>query len=254
MSQNQGGVGGFGSAIFSEEDHVWYGGRDGFTAITERAILLDSAQVDSGNTPTTTLRGGQAVIKRASDGKGVLYDPSTQVIGEVVGILPTNRTMVGVNAVVEDKFEPLFTSGLLLSAQIINLNFWLAGQLLNRGFKFDVEHWNRTGSAYAQQVLAAGRVMTALDHGVQFIATTGTFSMGLPDPVLGMKVRLYGAGVTSIAFSTLNSDIVGDGATNNDSATSGDITGMQAECIDLDGAGTLGWWVTPLSGQTITFA
>ena len=63
---------GFQAAIQSEESQVWWSGRSGQNLIATSQVKIDAANVDSGNSPTTTLRGGNLLALDDDTGCGDL--------------------------------------------------------------------------------------------------------------------------------------------------------------------------------------
>ena len=70
-----GNVPGLATKVEAEESQVIWAGRCGQDLVATRRATIDSAAVDSGNSPTTTLRGGNVLALVDASGKAHTYDP-----------------------------------------------------------------------------------------------------------------------------------------------------------------------------------
>ncbi len=66
---------GFQAKIESDEAQMWWSGRHGQNHIATQKVSLDSTCTDAGNSPTSTLRGGNLLALDDSTGNAFLYDP-----------------------------------------------------------------------------------------------------------------------------------------------------------------------------------
>ena len=66
---------GFGTAIEADEAEVLWSGRKGQDLVATKKITLGSTTADSGNSPTTTIRGGNVLAIADANGKASTYSP-----------------------------------------------------------------------------------------------------------------------------------------------------------------------------------
>src|SRR5436190_2173824 len=86
---------GLGEAEFSSDPNVVWSGRQSQTLVATRPVMLDSTCVDSGNTPTTTLRAGNLIAIDDATGRGFIYDPdATDGKQVVLGVLEKSVEML----------------------------------------------------------------------------------------------------------------------------------------------------------------
>src|SRR4051812_30385595 len=103
---------GISAKVESEEQQVTFAGRHGQTLIVTQPVTIAAAAVDSGNSPTTTLRGGNLLAIADSGGKAVLYDPDANDGSQIaVGLLERAQDML-VEGVATDRFTQMLVHGL----------------------------------------------------------------------------------------------------------------------------------------------
>lgn len=173
---------------------------------------IASAVVDAGNTPTTTLRGGNIVALR-SDGSVRLYDSdATNGDQKVVGILSRAVSMYDKAAGdVVNKMTNITTRGILKSiSSLLGIDKAAAAVLLRMGFKTaDLEPH---GSAFllhpkARYFKAADYTIVDADHGCMFVATAAC-NFTLP------SLATVGKGFSVLLYNGANTDMVITGAAN----------------------------------------
>src|SRR5262245_30743546 len=90
-----GNVPGIGTQVESGETQVWWAGRHGQALIATRKITLAAASEDSGNTPATTLRGGNVLALADASGKALPYDPDANDGRQIaMGVLEKHQDML----------------------------------------------------------------------------------------------------------------------------------------------------------------
>src|SRR5262245_1561790 len=151
-----------------------YRGDNGEALTLRSQVIIGSASTDSGNSPTTTLRAGTILARKASDGKFYPYSATatdgTQ-IPEVV--LPIQLSMLNPLGVAEDKLVAVLARANLLVSSLANSNEQALRMLSDRGFQFDLP-----GGAYAfgtfrgVEVVTADTVLTSADSGKLYVCTT----------------------------------------------------------------------------------
>lgn len=110
-------------------------GREGLGLIAGGQI--DSSAVDSGNTPTTTLRMGLVLGIKTSSGNFVAYGAGNTDGSQVaVGILLTNLRMTDLDANVQTRIAPILFGGPVKVGSLIGFDSNARGQLYSR-FQFD---------------------------------------------------------------------------------------------------------------------
>ena len=114
MSQfTSGAVPGFQAAQESSETQVTWSGRHGQNLIATQKALVAAANVDAGNTPTTTLRGGNLLAIDDATGAAHIYDPDATDGKQIaIGVLEHAQDMLQ-NGVASDRFIQMLVHGLL---------------------------------------------------------------------------------------------------------------------------------------------
>ena len=129
---------GFQTAVEAQESEVLWSGRNGQDLVATKKITLVSSASDSGNTPATTIRGGNVLAIADSTGKANTYSPDANDGRQIaVGILEHNQDML-VNGSATDRFTQMLARGLLRDAELLNLDP-RAKQQLGTRFHFDRE-------------------------------------------------------------------------------------------------------------------
>lgn len=246
------------AAVESEEKQVWWVGRGGQSPIATRPITIAAATVDAGNTPTTTLRGGNLLAISDSSDKGVLYDPDATDGSQIaVGILERAQDML-VDGVATDRFTQMLVHGLLKEGELLGLDARAKQQLAGR-FVFDDD------LSFAAGVLMHPRgivrkntnyTVVAGDNGLLLLATAAA-NFTLPTKENGLAFRFAQSADANLVI-TGSSDIIHKGnasASTVTFSTSSEKIGSQVlvECI-YTATSTLKWLVTNLGGTTATVA
>ncbi len=248
---------GFTTLSETEESQIWASGPDNQHKRFLMKADIDSAVVDSGNTPTTTLRAGLVMGLRDSDGQARVYDAdATNGDQKVVGILPKHLSMLRDGTAV-DKFTKLLTQGILKNfTDLIGEDLSVAAVLLRTGFTF--AQLEPHGSAFllhpkTRYFKAADYTLLAGDHGNQLVAVTGAVNFTLPDLATvgkGYEVWLYNAvAATMTVTGAANTIVTGDagGALSTTIAFSTANRQMGGSVIAyadyISDGGALGWYV-----------
>ena len=249
---------GFQAATEAAENEVTWSGRAGQDLIATKKITIVSTAVDAGNTPTTTLRGGNLLAIVAATGKIDTYSPDANDGRQIAaGILEKAQDML-VLGVATDRFTQMLVHGLVREGELLNLDA-RARQQLGRRFTFDRETSPQAGVLmHPRGIYRKGGSYTvvAADNGLLFLATAAaTFT--LPAKQNGLAFRFV---------QTIDANLVIQGAgdivhKNNAAAntvtfgTAGEKLGSQVlvECL-YTAAGVLKWLVSNLGGTTATVA
>lgn len=249
---------GMGEAEYSDDPNVLWAGRQGQTLVATRPVMLDSTCVDSGNTPTTTLRAGNLIAVDDATGRGFLYDPDA-VDGKqvVLGVLEKSVDMLQ-SGVATHRLAEVIVAGRIKQSAVQGLDPRARTALADR-IQFDQDWTNGGGQLLLPRSVyrkSTNYTVTAADHGAHFIATAAA-NFTLPTKQNGLSFRF-----TQIADANMavigSSDLV---VVNNASAssvtcqTSSQKIGSQilVECV-YTAASTLKWIVTNLGGTTLTVA
>ena len=232
-----------------EATQVWWSGRHGQNLVATRKVTVDSASVDAGNTPTTTLRGGNLLAIETASGKAAPYaadaNDGTQI---AQGVLEHSQSMLQDGAAA-DRHTQMLVHGLLKEGEVVGLDPRAKQQLAGR-FVFDCDLAASAGELmHPRGVYRKGLdyTVTAADNGLLFVATA-VIEFTLPTKQNGLAFRFL---QTSDANLTIlgSSDIVHKGnvaASSVAFSTSGQKIGSQAlvECMYI-GEGSLKWVVPP---------
>ena len=255
---SSGNTPGFQPTIESEESQVWWSGRNGQNLIATRKMTLEATSADSGNSPTTTLRGGNLLALRDSDGKAEPYDPDANDGTQLaVGVLENHQDML-VDGVATDRFSQMLVHGLLKEGDLIGLDPRAKTQLAGR-FVLDGDFSTPAGALMHPRGVyqkSANYTVIAGDNGLLFIATAAV-NFTLPTKQNGLAFRF----MQTVDFNlvvTGSADLVhkGNAAANTVTfSTASEKIGSQVlvECVYV-ATSTLKWIVTNLGGTTATVA
>src|SRR4051812_40933296 len=176
-----GNVPGVGTQQDSESTQVWWAGRHGQDLIATKKITIDSAAADSGNTPTTTLRGGNVLALADSTGKALTYKGDANDGRQIaMGILEKHQDML-VGGTATDRFTQMLVHGFLKQGELVGLDPRAKQQLAGR-FVFDRDLSASLGVLMHPRGVyrkSANYVVTAADNGLLFLATAAV-SFTLP--------------------------------------------------------------------------
>ncbi len=256
---SQGNTPGFTSAIETEESQVYKSGRNGQTMIVDSpAVLIDDAVVDAGNTPTTTLRGGNLMAIKASDSKAYLYDPdATDGTQLPVGVLESTISMLQ-NGVAADRFVSLLQGGILKESELLNDDAQALAVLLRIGFRLDSMTPN--GAAFLihprkVQSHATDYTVVAADNGDLLVATAAA-NFTLPTKAVGLSFEFLQTADANMVI-TGSSDIVVDGGATRSTitfSTASHKIGSRVRLLCIYIGGSLKWVVENLGSTTMTLA
>jgi hypothetical protein len=249
---------GFAAQIVADDANVLWVGRHGQDLAATRRITLASAAVDAGNTPPTTLRGGNLLAIDDATGKANTYSPDATDGRQIaVGILEHHQDML-VEGVAADRFTQMLVHGLVKESELVGLDP-RARQQLGLRFALDREHSPQAGVLMHPRGIyrkAANYAVVAADNGLLFLATAAaTFT--LPAKQNGLAFRFVQSADANLVIQG-SADLVHKGNAGANSvtfSTANEKIGSQAlvECL-YTAAGTLKWLVSNLGGTTATVA
>jgi len=256
---------GFDTIKETEEYQLWGSGPDNQHQRFTQKIHIKSTTVDSGNTPTTTLRGGFLLGRKASDGLDYAYDPDADDGTQVpVGFLEQGTTMLDRYGVAADKVKSILKGGLIQNtADLVGSDNQALAVLLRTGFHlmqaephgslFLVRHRKR-------QIKSTNYTVVAADDGDLFIAT-GAATFTLPTKANGLSFEFLQTTDNNMVISSAGSadDIIAFGDAGADTVTYSTASQKigsrcRVTCVYIDTAGTLRWIVENLGGTTMTVA
>lgn len=263
---------GFRTAVESEEVQVWYAGDGGNNQVVRAGLtgaVIKSSVTDSGNTPTTTIRGGRLLAKKTSDGLLYLYaangNDGTQ---EVLGVLEKHTSMLNDAGVAADKAPVggVLRKGLFHLDTLLGYDLHALGVLARRGALLDKDSVGSFGAGFLEQARsiafhAIDYTVLTTDHGKTLKATAAVnFTLpALAAAMAGFTVRLFQCAdanlvVTAAANTIVYDDTAGGLATTLTFSTANQKMGasviMQAGYSDT--SGTLAWF--PLNVQRTVVA
>lgn len=221
-------------------------------------LTIDSATVDSGNTPTTTLRGGNVLALADSSGKALIYDPDANDGRQIaMGILEKYQDML-VGGTATDRFTQMLVHGFLKQGELAGLDPRAKQQLAGR-FVFDRDLSASLGVLMHPRGVyrkSANYVVTAADNGLLFLATAAV-SFTLPTKQNGLAFRFFQTANADLTI-TGSSDIIHKNSAAASSvafSTANQKIGSHAlvECVYTD-TDTLVWIVSNLGDTTATVA
>jgi hypothetical protein len=249
---------GYQAAIEAEESEVTWSGRKGQDLVATRKVTVVSSAVDSGNTPTTTLRGGNVLALVDASGKVNTYSPDATDGRQIaIGILEHYQDML-VSGVATDRFTQMLVHGLVREGELVGLDP-RAKQQLGQRFVFDRENSPQAGVLMHPRGIyrkGSNYTVTADDNGLLFLATAAvTFT--LPTKQNGLAYRFAQTADSNLVISGSGSIIhKGNAAANTVTfSTANEKIGSHVlvECL-YTAAGTLKWLVSNLGGTTATVA
>ncbi len=247
---------GFQSQIESQDSQVWWSGRHGQNLVATKRVTIDSSNLDSGNTPTTTLRGGVLLAIEDATGNAYLYDADANDGRQIaVGILEKSQDML-VDGVASNRYTQMLVHGLLKESQLVGTDDRAKTQLANR-FVFDSDLGVAGGELMHPRGVyrvSTNQTLTASQNGLMFIALAAvTFT--LPTKANGLAYRVFQIANANLTIVG-NNDIVhkGDASASTVAfSTASQKIGSHAliECM-YTADNTLKWVVSNLGGTTAT--
>lgn len=253
-----GAIPGFQAEQESVETQVTWSGRRGQDLVATRKAILASSNVDSGNTPTTTLRGGQLLSIDDATGEAYLYDPDANDGKQLpIGVLEQAQDMLQ-NGVATDRFVQMLVHGLLKEGELHGLDPRARQQLAAR-FVFDRSLHTSAGELMHPRGVyrkSAHYTVTAEDNGLLFLATAAV-NFTLPTKENGLAFRFLQTADADMAIIGSADILYRNSATNSSLtfSTAGQKIGSQLliECLYVD-TDTLKWVASNLGGTTATQA
>jgi hypothetical protein len=252
-------VPGLQSKVEAEEAQVTWAGRYGQDLVAMRRVTLDAAATDPGNSPATTLRGGNVLAIVDASGKAHTYDPDANDGRQIaVGILEHHQNML-VDGVAADRFTQILVHGLVKESELVGLDP-RAKQQLGARFLFDRDLGASLGVLMHPRGIyrkGASYTVVAADNGLLFLATAAvTFT--LPAKQNGLAFRFFQTADADLIISSGGGDIIHKGnaaAASVAFQTAGQKIGSHAlaECMYV-ADNTLKWVVSNLGGTTATVA
>jgi hypothetical protein len=249
---------GFQTKVEAAESEVTWSGRRGQDLVATRKITLQSSAVDSGNTPNTTLRGGNVLAIDDATDKVNTYSPDATDGRQIaVGILEQHQSTL-LEGIATDRFTHMLVHGLVREGELIGLDP-RAKQQLGQRFVFDKESSPQAGVLMHPRGIyrkSANYSVVAADNGLLFLATAAaTFT--LPAKQNGLAFRFAQTADANLVIQGAG-DLVhkGNAAANTVTfSTASEKIGSHVlvECLYI-AAGTLKWLVTNLGGTTATVA
>lgn len=218
---------GFGAIKETEESQIWTAGPDNQHCRFLQKALIASTVTDAGNTPTSTIRGGQVLGLKDSDGKMYLYDAdATDGTQTVVGVVPKHLSMLDKFGTAEDKLSRMLTAGIIKSSDLL-LNGNAAADkaaiavLYRLGFRIAQidPHGSAFGIAFKSRYFkTADYTVLDADHGKAFYAAgAGAVNFTLP------SLATVGKGFQAFFYNTVAQNMVITGAA--DTIVYGDAAG-----------------------------
>jgi hypothetical protein len=212
---------GFRDIVESEETQLWASGPDNQHKRYLARVVLKSSITDSGNTSnTTTIRGGNVIGVKASDGLGYLYDADATDGTQVpVGLVPVHLSMLNsAKTAVEDKQTRLLTQGILKNVDdLLGDDLSVLASLFRMGFTLGTlePHGSQFGLHFKGRYFhTADYTILAADHGTMRVAHTNAVNFTLPDLATvgrGFQVYLYnGVAASMVITGAANTIAVGD--------------------------------------------
>jgi hypothetical protein len=249
---------GFEATTEAAEREVLWSGRRGQDLAATRKITLDGAAADAGNSPTTTLRGGNVLAIVDASGKAHTYSPDANDGRQIAAGILEHAQSTLVSGTPTDRFTQMLVHGLVREGELVGLDPRARQQLGGR-FVFDRETTPQAGLLMHPRGVyrkSANYAVTADDNGLLFLADNAvTFT--LPEKQNGLAFRFAQTANANLVIAG-STDIVHKGNAAASSVTFGTTnekigSHVLVECLYV-AAGTLKWLVTNLGGTTATVA
>lgn len=252
--------------IESIEVQVWFAGQnfDGVWLQSSDVIIV-STTTDSGNTPTTDLRGGNILAKITATDKYTIYDPDANDGSQTpINVLKDSQTMLD-NGVATDTFGPAtIRAGGLRSGELIGLDAHARAILKQNGVLWDDEAVNPAANGIRPVVNipdgTVAKTVVATENGTRFVAnddaaattfTLPTIANGLSYDFLQTEdqnlIIVSAAGNDIIAFA----DVAASTLTYSATEKIGSLARLTAQFVEISGTNTLRWVLENLGGTTV---
>ena len=250
---------GFTSIVESREAELFFQNHGGERNVVTRQVTVDSTAVDSGNTPTTTLRAGLVMGIKTSDGNAYAYDPDgTDGTENPVGVLETSVNMLNEQGTAVDRSANLVIRANFKEVDLINLDEHAKTVLSQLGSIFDQFPQNvHLPWPTTTEHVTASLTVTASDNGRMFIVDGATLQVDftLPTKAKGLAFWFFNTDDVDMRVVGAGNDII---TINDDAASSVEYaTGSQkigSFCkvwCDYHGA-NLKWFFANINGHTLT--
>lgn len=221
------------------------------------SAYIDSATVDAGNTPTTTLRMGLLLGRKIGTGTWTNYSPINTDGSEVAqGVLPIGLRMLDVvTGVAQTKYWAVMVSGGLQAAKVLGLDAMARAQMAKM-FIFDDDlpgkvqfPWQRFQTKVANyQIVATDNLSLFLNTGA-----AGEVDLTLPAIANGYFFGLHAMVAQVFKFiSNEGGNLIGDTATR----TSASVTAIGGGLRVFSNPGASAWIIVNDSSynQVVSFA
>ena len=249
---------GFAAQVEGDDVNVLWVGRHGQDLAATRKTTILSTAIDAGNTPTTTLRGGNVLAIADAGGKANTYSPDATDGRQIaVGVLEHHQDMLQ-DGVATDRFMQMLVHGLVKEGELIGLDPRAKQQLGGR-MVFDREVSPQAGVLMHPRGIyrkSANYTVVAGDNGLLFLATAAvTFT--LPTKANGLAFRFAQTADANLVIQG-SADLIHKGnaaASSVTFSTANEKIGSHVlvECL-YTAAGTLKWLVSNVGGTTATVA
>lgn len=222
--------------------------------------VINSAAVDSGNTPTSLLRPGLVMAKLDADGTWVDYDPTaTDGSQEARGILVQEVNLLDFTSgsAAARMANALVILGKAKASALLNLDQQAKTQLAMRGFTFDDDVWTR-GPVRRTMPKTADYTVTAADHATKFTTAgaSGAVIFTLPAIACGLMYEFKNLVDQNMTVASAEGDnVIVDNDTSADSvafSTTSHKIGGHVRFRAVYVSSTLKWEVEVLSPSTCT--
>lgn len=224
-----------------------------------KGVTLDSGAVDSGSTPTTTLRRGLVLARITATGNWTNYDPTQLTNGQNVAraLLFDNVNMLDINSnVVANKNGRVLAYGFdVKAAQCFGLDYMARRQLANRIF-FDDIFWITSEEDIVINVQTANYQVLVTDNNATFSTkgASGAVTFTLPTLQRGLRYKFYNEVNQNMAVTgaLVNQLVTFNNATASTVtfSSAGNLIGAAVEVIaNVDATK---WLVFPSGANTMT--
>ena len=237
---------GFTTAKESIEEQIWWTGRNHQTQLSSQEITLASINVDAGNTPTTTIRGGHVVARETVSGNHYLYNADANDGTQfATGILEHTKDMLK-DAIASHQFMEQLSSGLYRSTELIvtggtkgDIDLQVQAQLIRQGWMPDGN--GPDGAAFLDHPMGEERVagttitLDSDDNGKRFLALAA-LNATLP------ANNAANVGFKAEFFQTTDNALVLTSAAGDDIIHIGNLAADTVTCST--GGQQIGSWLT----------
>lgn len=229
-------------------------GREGL--IERSTVVVSSAAVDAGSTPTSLLRAGLALGRITASGLYKQHDPAATDGSEVaVCLLAHDHSTLDYTGAAANKEAHVFIRGTVIASAVVNISAVVRRQLLlSQRFSFDDDPAATYSGNIVREIDKAANYQVAVaDVGTLFTCSAATvFTLPAIAPGLGPFEFLNVADVNMGIASTEGDNIIGDGDVDLDSitfSTASHKIGARIR-VQANNAGTK-WLVAPMNFAAI---